>query len=383
MKRALILLLILLPLGSAIWYFTRPKPIVVPLTEVGRGTVELISANSRAGTIRACQRSGLSLPVGGRVERLLVKEGDRVHKGQLLLQLHDQEQRALLLQAQANLKAAELERRSACQQAALSERDRQRAESLARKNLISGEALDRKRTDAQIAQLSCQQAAVKVEQVDAQRALYQVQLDDMQLRAPFSGIVAQINGELGEYSTPSPPGVATPPAVDLIDDSCLYVRAPIDEVEAARLKEGQPARITLDAFRGQTFNGTLTRIAPYVSELEKQARTVDVDVQFTPVPKPEKTRLLVGYSADVEIITDRADNQLRIPTDTLLEGHYVLKYDPATSTLQKVEVTTGSANWTWTAITSGLKAGDLILSRLDTEGAVAGAEVQIQSKASP
>ena len=89
-----------------------------------------------------------------------------------------------------------------------------------------------------------------------QRAL----LDQATLRAPFAGIVAQINGEVGEFVTPSPPGIPTPPAVDLIDDSCLYVEAPIDEVDAARVKSGMPVRISLDAFRGQSFAGTVTRI---------------------------------------------------------------------------------------------------------------------------
>ena len=67
------------------------------------------------------------------------------------------------------------------------------------------------------------------------------------LRAPFDGIVAEFNGKGGEYLTPSPPGIQTLPAVDLIDDSCIYVNAPIDEVDAVRLKLGMSARITLDA----------------------------------------------------------------------------------------------------------------------------------------
>jgi hypothetical protein len=47
-----------------------------------------------------------------------------------------------------------------------------------------------------------------------------------------------VTGEVGEFTTPSPPGIPTPPAVDLIDDSCLYVSAPMDEVDAPRLKTG-------------------------------------------------------------------------------------------------------------------------------------------------
>lgn len=82
-------------------------------------------------------------------------------------------------------------------------------------------------------------------------------LAQTRLHAPFAGIVAEINGEVGEYVTPSPPGIPMPPAVDLIDYSCLYVRAPIDEVDAGRLQTGLRARITLDAFGGRHFEGRL------------------------------------------------------------------------------------------------------------------------------
>ena len=122
------------------------------------------------------------------------------------------------------------------------------------------------------------------------------------LVAPFDGTVAKIVGEVGEYSTPSPPGVAMPPAIDLIDESCLYVKAPMDEVDAPKIAVGQPVRITLDALPGRSFAGKVRRIAPYVTAVEKQARTVEIEVDFD---DPQSAgRLLVGYSADVEVILD-------------------------------------------------------------------------------
>ena len=122
------------------------------------------------------------------------------------------------------------------------------------------------------------------------------------LRAPFAGVVARITGEVGEFTTPSPPGIPTPPAVDLIDDSCLYVTAPIDEVDVARVRVGQRASITIDAIPGRRFPGRVRRVAPYVVDFEKQARTVDVEMEFL---NPEDVKaLLVGYSADAEIILD-------------------------------------------------------------------------------
>jgi len=185
--------------------------------------------------------------------------------------------------------------------------------------------------------------------------------------------VADISGELGEYATPSPPGIPTPPAIDLIDDRCLFVSAPIDEVDTASIKVGQESRIVLDAVKGKSFTGRVKRIAPYVLELEKQARTVEVEVEFTQPPKEEN--LLVGYSADVEIVHASHDKVLRIPTQTLLEGKRVLLYRPD-GVLEERKVETGLANWEYTEITAGLNEGDHIVVSLDQAGVKAGARVQ-------
>jgi HlyD family secretion protein len=194
----------------------------------------------------------------------------------------------------------------------------------------------------------------------------------MVLRAPFDGVVADISGELGEYATPSPPGIPTLPAIDLIDDSCLYVSAPIDEVDAAKLRIGQHSRITLDAIKGRTFAGKVRRIAPYVLDLEKQARTVEVEVEFD---KPATgDNLLVGYSADVEIIHEVRDRVLRISTRTLLEGNRVLLYG-SKGVLEERKVTTGLSNWEYAEVVSGLVEGDRIVSSLDRTGVKAGVRV--------
>ncbi|PSL12554.1 HlyD family secretion protein [Marinobacterium halophilum] len=373
MKKLLVSCTLLGLLAFALYWFNRPAPIDVRLTEVQPGLVEQIAANSRAGTIRACRRSRLSMPRGGRVERLLVSEGEHVEQGQPLLELWHADLSARVEEVAATLKARTIQTSAICMNADLARREARRTESLAQQQLASEELLDQRRTEARRTALACDEARALTEQAQATLKLNQVLLDDTVLKAPFAGIVAEINGELGEYVTPSPPGVATPPAVDLIDDHCLYVRAPIDEVEAARLALGQPVRITLDAFRGRDFAGELQRIAPFVSELEKQARTVDVDVRF--MPPPADAHLLVGYSADIEVIIEQRNDVLRIPTETLLQGNRVLRYDDTSGTLNAVDVTTGLGNWTWTEIRSGLKAGDRILQSLDAPGAEAGAAV--------
>jgi HlyD family secretion protein len=217
--------------------------------------------------------------------------------------------------------------------------------------------------------------AADVKRAQAQIRVTLAGLERTTLTAPFAGIVAQVTGEVGEYATPSPPGIPTPPAVDLIDDSCLYVSAPMDEVDAPRLRPGQPARISLDALPGQTFSGHVRRIAPYVTEVEKQARTVDVEVDFdTPPQRP----LLVGYSADAEAIIARRDNVLRVPTQAIQQDGTVLVLGKD-NTLEIRSLKTGLANWAFTEIVSGLKAGDRVLLSFDQENVKAGVKVTPQS----
>lgn len=375
-KKVVLLLGLVVVAGLAYWWFGRTEPIPVRLVEVEPGTVESTVANTRAGTIKACQRSRLSMPVGGQVEALLVDEGQRVKQGDVLIRIWNKDQAARTLDAQARYLAAQNSAQESCQTADLERREYNRLKGLAARKLVSVNQLDEAETRASAAVSACDASRATVHAakavVDLQQAIY----EKTELRAPFDGIVAEINGEVGEYITPSPFGVATPPAVDLIADDCLYVTAPIDEVDAAAIHVGMPVRITLDAFRGQSFSGTVTRIAPYVKELEKQARTVDVDVRFDPMP--DQVTLLVGYSADIEIILERRDAVLRVPTETVLQGDQVLRYDPADGRLHKQTFAPGVSNWRYTQVTDGLKAGDRILVSLDVEGAEDGAPVQPQ-----
>ncbi|MBU2070568.1 MAG: efflux RND transporter periplasmic adaptor subunit [Gammaproteobacteria bacterium] len=372
--------LMLLATGAAIaWWQLKPNAaIAVSTTAVSRGTVAMLVANTRAGTVRACQRSKLSLTSGGTVAALHVQNGDRVTQGQLLMSMWDQDQQARLLQAEAQLDVATLSKAERCDASERAAREAKRAQSLAKQKLLSDEALDQALTNAELSRHSCQRAAAEISVAKAQRALQQALLSQTQLLAPFAGVVAEINGEVGEFVTPSPPGIPTPPAVDLIDDSCLYVRAPIDEVDAAGIRVGMPVNITLDAYRGRQFAGTVSRIAPYVQDYEKQARTVDVEARFSQLP--DDVLLLIGYSADIEIVLEQKNDTLRLPTEAIFSQNQVLVISKDMR-LEQRSINTGISNWRWTEISSGLAEGEQVLLSLDTPGAVAGATVTVTKTA--
>jgi len=368
-RRLLVGVIVIALLAAAIWWLGRPKPIPVVLTEVGRGVVESTVANTRAGTVEACQRTKLSTITGGRIEVLAVKEGDKVRKGQLLMQLWNADQQAEQRLATAALDTARKRVVEACTTAEKARREAERQRDLFNQKFISASAYDNARLEADARDAACTTAKSDVAQSQARVDVTRIVQGRTVLIAPFDGTVAKIVGEVGEYSTPSPPGVATPPAIDLIDESCLYVKAPMDEVDAPKVMVGQPVRITLDALPKQSFPGKVRRVAPYVSAVEKQARTVDIEATFD--DPASAGRLLVGYSADVEIILEVRKDALRVPTAALLEGGRVLVLEQGKLAERKVR--TGLANWEHTEVVDGLAAGDRIVTSLERAGVKAGA----------
>lgn len=381
MRKFWLALPLLLGLAAALWWWNRPQPLPVRLVTVQRGAVETLVANTRAGTLKACRRTQLSFNLGGRVEQRLVEEGQRVVAGEVLMRLRQDELQARLREVEERLQGQTNQREQRCLQAELEQRDHRRLARLHERQLVAEDRVDQSATRARLSALACKGAAVAIRETEANLSLQRALLDQATLRAPFAGIVAEINGEVGEFVTPSPPGIPTPPAVDLIDDSCLYVEAPIDEVDAARVKPGMPVRIGLDALRGQHFSGQVRRIAPFVRDLERQARTVDVEVRFDPVPAD--LLLLTGYSADVEILLEQRPDTLRIPTESLLEGGRVLRYDPADGVLREVSLKLGLVNWRWSEVLEGLSEGEQILASLEQDGLADGVAVVPEGEAGP
>jgi len=377
MRRITFISLIILIVGAGLYWLNRPKPIAVVVAEVGTGTVEATLANTRAGTVEACQRTKLSTIVGGRIEYLGVKEGDRVKKGQLLLKLWNDDQQANAALAQAQITLAARRSSEVCIAAVNAEKEAKRQGELRQRGFVSPSKEDAARTDAEVRRAACQTSQADVAQAEAKLTATRVEQGRVTLYAPFAGTVAKIVGELGEYATPSPPGVPTPPAIDLIDDSCLYVKAPMDEVDAPKIAAGQPVRINLDALPGKQLAGTVRRVAPYVTAVEKQARTVDIEVDFK---IPEEARgLLVGYSADVEIILDGRQNVLRVPTAAIQEGSQVLLLIDGQLSTRTIK--TGLSNWEYSEVSEGLQAGDRIVTSLERVGVKAGAKAVIDDKA--
>ena len=370
MKRFGIITGLTIAVIAAGWFLTRPDPVSVSLITVARGPVSSTVSNTRAGTVDACRRAGLSPATGGQIVLLSVADGDLVEQGELLLELWNEDLKAEIRLAQREATAAQSRSREACVVADFARREANRLTMLLEDGLASEEDTDRAVGIAESSAAGCTTAHDNALVAAARIEVTEAALERTRLVAPFAGIIAEINGELGEFVTPSPVGIPTPPTVDLIDSSCLYISAPIDEVDAPAVREGLPARISLDAFSDRTFSGHVRRVAPYVLDIEKQARTVEIEAE---IDDPDKGALLPGYSADVEILLASEDDVVRVPTSVIVDGNQVYVYDEAAGRLELREIEPGISNWEYTAITRGLSAGERIVSSIDREGVEDGA----------
>jgi len=358
-NKKIVAAVILLLVASSFFYNGSEEAIKVLAVKPEIKTVEQTVSNTRAGTIDACRRSKMSPAMGGQIATLAVEEGDMVEKDQILLELWNKE-------TKARVKAAERSADQTCIISAKAQRDADRTNELFSKGLASEEAKEAAVTNAESGLAACNAAKAQVEVTKAS-------LERTQLIAPFGGIVAEIEGELGEYVTPSPVGVATKPTLDLIDNTCIYIKAPIDEIDAPEVIAGLKSRITMDAFGQKEFPSTVRRVAPYVLDLEKQARTVEIEAVFD---NPQEF-LLPGYSADITIIVDTSEDTLSIPSQAVMGGNsvYLINSD---GTISEKEIEVGLSNWQLTEVISGLSLDDQIVLSIDRKGLEDGVKVSVE-----
>ena len=370
-------IILALAVVAVVIYFvmgSEQDPIKVSAVHPEIRIVEQTVSNTRAGTIDACRRSKMSPAIGGQIAFLHVKEGDLVQKDQVLIELWNKESKARVKETKARVQVSERSAQQVCILSDRAQREAKRKTELLQQGLASEEATEISVSNAESQSAACDAALTQVEANQASVEVVEASLERTMLIAPFNGVIAEIEGELGEYVTPSPVGVATKPTVDLIDSSCIYISAPIDEIDAPEVVSGMTARITMDAFGNQEFPATVRRVAPYVLDLEKQARTVEIEAVFD---NPDQT-LLPGYSADIEVIIDRAEDTLSIPTQALMRDNFVYVVDAETMTLTKKQIEIGIGNWQYTEVTNGLSIDDQIVLSVDREGVKAGAKVLIE-----
>ncbi len=354
-------------------FLQKPERISVRVYHLSKGEVKATVSNTRVGTVKACRRSYLAPATGGQVAALHVNEGDKVKYNQLLLEVWHDDLSAQVKLKQEQIRANRARASQACLLAAGARREATRLAKLQKHNqIISEESVDQAVTDADAQKAFCNASRLAINISQAELNIARTAVERTLVYAPFDGVIAEINAELGEFVTPSPPGISTLPPIDLLDISCLFVSAPIDEVDAPKIRLGMKACVSLDAFPEKRCSGTVSRIAPYVLEKEKQARTVEIEVKLTDPRDLED--LLPGYSADIEVQLAVKENALRVPTEAVLENNRVLLMNNDGLLIER-SFKPGLSNWSFIEVLSGLAEGDSVVLSTGQDHVSAGAYV--------
>ena len=236
-----------------------------------------------------------------------------------------------------------------------------RVEKLAENNVASEDRLDALQYGFDSARVACAAAKAERSRALAQRRAAEVELAKTVIAAPFDGVVAEVNVEIGEWVTPSPPLLTSPPVIDLIDPTSIFVSAPMDEVDSGSVRAGLPVKLTVDSRPGEVFAGTVSRVAPYVVDEEAQNRTLEIEVSIDDAEVA--VSLLPGTSADAEVVLENRENVLRIPSSALLGERGVLVL--VDGELVERKITLGLRNWKYAEVQAGLELGELVVSALD------------------
>lgn len=324
-KRLIVFLILLLLVGSGVFFFTRPaKTAASQYATVTRQDIkETISAS---GTLTGKNRATLKFKTSGKLAYLNVKEGAEVKKGAVIAGLDTQDLSIALQQAQNDYRA----KQAAVEKALDEVKDHSKDETFAQKQT---------RTVAEAARDSAFDS-VKA----AQRAF-----QDAVITTPIAGTV--VNTDVVSGQTISPTDVIA----EIIDWSEIIFEAEVDEADIGRLSLGQKAEVTLNSYSDKTFEGVVEKINPQTKTTSSGTTVILVSINLG-TPSIQK---IANLNGQVNIITSQVYNALTIPEEAIVDEKYV--YVDSDQGKKKVEVVTGLVGENGVEIKSGLAEGDKVI----------------------
>ena len=370
----------------------------VESVQLARVRVEDVTSRVKApGKIEPKTQVKISADVPGKVIRLAVAEGDRVRKGQQLLQLDDTQYRAIWNQTRATLSSARARLADARASLKVAEDNYVRQRALFEQKLLSQAEWDRATATVESARSAAATAQEEIARAEAALGASSDNLNKCRFVAPFDGVVSALNVEQGEIvmiGTMNNPGTQILVVSDL---SRMLVRADVDEADIVDIHFGQKTKITVDALPDTSFPGTVTEIGNTAKRSLTGGSDGQTNFEVQVVFDHSVPEVRPGMTADVEIETGthaktkavpiqavvvrtereleraarkrgerkpRRSAALAAEDDTVgrkekeITGVFVVKNDIATF----VAVRSGIASETMIEITGDLKEGDLVVS---------------------
>lgn len=288
----------------------REKPIEVESAKVARGpVVEKVFAS---GKIQPDVQVKITPNVSGRIDQLAVKEGQRVEKGQFLVQLDRTRYEAAVEQGRAAVSSSEAQARLAQAQMEKAERDLERMRGIEAKGLTSQEAVDGAMTEVKVAHSTLEARQQDVAQARAMLRQGEDDLSKTRIASPMSGIVSQLNSEVGEVVLGTSQFEGTH-IMTIADLTRMEVEVEVDENDIVNLALGDTTDIDVDAMPDTTFKGTVSEIANTAVTrgrgTQEEITHFAVKIAFIDVVQA----LRPGMSANVDIMTDRREDVVQIP----------------------------------------------------------------------
>lgn len=292
----------------------RPPPTVeATVTKARKGSITRTITG--AGKVQAATTVKISSNLSGDLVELLVKEGDRVAKGQVLGRIDRKRYEASTKQAQAAQNAARSDAQVAQVEADRTAAELARVEELGKKGLASAAEVDQARAARDSAAGRLAAAQQRLSQASAANEEAQSNLSKTTLLSPIDGNVIELSREVGERvrgSDFSEDVVMTIAALNIME-----VKFEVGEHEVVHLKPGQPAEITVDALEGETYQGSVVEIAQKAliknPGTEAEVTTFPVTVALSTRP----ARVLPGMSAEVRISAEKHDDTVLVPIQSV------------------------------------------------------------------
>lgn len=363
--------------GAALFVALAPrlfkrKPVSVEAVKVERATVRDEVSSASAGEVVAERHATVRAELSGRVVAVRHKRGERVKRGESVVQLDPADLAAKVQQAEAALEAQRAQAQQAQAHAEQAQRALARARTLADKGAAAPSALDDAQAAEREAQSAAQAARGLAAQAEATLRAARVARGKAELLAPFDGLLIDVPPEAGDELAPNAP------AFEIVDDSKLHVEALIDEADVGRIKLGQPATLRLDALPGATLAGVVSAIGPTVRRDEKGARTVRLDVAVSDLPHAAAAGLRAGMSANVDVRVAEKNGVPSLPTNVIVgrgAKRTVYRIDGGIARLTPIEL--GLSSWERSEIVSGLQPGDQVVATLNVKELADGVPVAV------
>jgi len=292
------------------------------------------------GVIEAWKKITITPDTGGKIAHIYVEEGDHVKEGQLLAELDTRAIRLQMEQAEAAAAVANANYKDA-------QRNMERMERLKKENAVSDQQYEK-------IKLASEAAEAQQEQAQATLNLAKHSLDVSIMKAPFSGVVASKNAEVGDVINPMMAGYSTTSGVlTIMDFSKIKIYINVSYQDIVLIRKNQAASLKVKTFPNKVFKGRISIVNLTADPMTKKFRVEVIAANPSLILRP-------NTFGEVTLKVSTHENALTIPQNAVLENKYVFLVGE-NNTAQKKEVALGLQNTDLVEIVKGLQEGDLVV----------------------